>query len=197
MCRPSLLLSLERQSDIPRGYRQLEFPRGSTGVSRSWNCHPPKIAPHPWNFLTPCFAISKIFPPLRRSRTEEMPFPPEKLDERSTMGKVFSLSLEPFVLEHVRFVFLEERAFQADPAVWAPPFWKLDTNIRFVEYYLGENGVQDFYTTIFNGFFVYLFHLPDFDVLIKFRHRNTGWISAKSRFADKRLFTITTTVFGF
>lgn len=108
MCRPSLLLSLERQSDIPRGYRQLEFPRGSTGVSRSWNCHPPKIAPHPWNFLTPCFAISKIFPPLRRSRTEEMPFPPEKLNERSTMGKVFSLSLEPFVLEHVRFVFLEE-----------------------------------------------------------------------------------------
>lgn len=131
--------------------------KGVNGVSRSWNCHPPKIAPHPWNFLTPCFAISKIFPPLRRSRTEEMPFPPEKLNERSTMGKVFSLSLEPFVLEHVRFVFLEERAFQADPAVWAPPFWKLDTNIRFVEYYLGENGVQDFYTTIFNGFFVYLF----------------------------------------
>lgn len=89
MCRPSLLLSLERQSDIPRGYRQLEFPRGSTGVSRSWNCHPPKIAPHPWNFLTPCFAISKIFPPLRRSRTEEMPVSSREIERTFNDGKGF------------------------------------------------------------------------------------------------------------
>lgn len=46
-----------------------------------------------------------------------------------------------FVLEHVRFVFLEEsRSFDgADPDLFVNASL-LDTNIRFIEYYLGGRG---------------------------------------------------------
>lgn len=106
--------------------------------------------------------------------------------------------LNTFVLEHVRFVFLEEsRSFDgADPDLFVNASL-LDTNIRFIEYYLGGRG--RIYTDDFQWIFFspYLSGQPDFDALVKFRHRNTRWISAKNRLADKRLFTITTTVFGF
>lgn len=57
-----------------------------------------------------------------------------------------------FVLEHVRFVFLEEsRSFDgADPDLFVNASL-LDTNIRFIEYYLGGGGGST--PTIFNGFF--------------------------------------------
>lgn len=79
-----------------------------------------------------------------------------------------------FVLEHVRFVFLEEsRSFDgADPDLFVNASL-LDTNIRFIEYYLGGRG--RIYTDDFQWIFFspYLSGQPDFDVLVKFRHRNT------------------------
>lgn len=56
-----------------------------------------------------------------------------------------------FVLEHVRFVFLEEsRSFDgADPDLFVNASL-LDTNIRFIEYYLEGRGI---YTDDFQWIF--------------------------------------------
>lgn len=160
-----------------KGYRHGSSFQGQGGVLTGTVIQRklPLIRGISWHLVS---LFRKFFPLWDGHGPRKCRFLPSREIERSTMG---TFSLEPF--EHVP----SSASFSSRRG---EPFKRtlLGLNLAslleigyeysfYTEYYLAENddGVRDFFRRRFSmDFFVYPIGQPDFDGLVKFRHRNTA-----------------------